>query len=199
MIWSHYSRTLHNDQGPNLHLLLEGFLKPYLQHVYVLWHYVEVVGRDRWYIPLSPAHSESFGFWTTVCSLSSKIWPTSGRVTKCQDKWAFINSYVTNRIRQILTILLQNYTSTLNTKIYMCYNFEISLLYGNFHSCSSCYMRFDLYHTFLGNNKIPFPWGLLSLKKKVFPSEIFTVLNKVLKYKSFSTTRKYYFSHCFAS
>lgn len=78
----------------------------------------------------------------------------------------------------------------MNTKIYMCYNFEISLLYGNFHSGSSCYMRFDLYHTFLGNNKIPFPGALLSLKNTVFPSEIFTVFNRVLKHKSFSTARK---------
>lgn len=46
------------------------------------------------------------------------------------------------------------------------WDFEISLLHGNFYSGSS-HMRFDLYHTFPGSNKIPFPSTLFPLRKEV--------------------------------
>lgn len=43
-----YSKTFHNNQGPNLYLLRECFLKTSLQHASVLWHYVDVVGSSQW-------------------------------------------------------------------------------------------------------------------------------------------------------
>lgn len=163
---------------------------------YLLWQHVAMVGSWQWCWDL--------GSWPVFCFFPSKIWPTSGRVNKCQNEWAFTNSYITNWIVKIGQIALQNYNSAaLNTKYIwaISWDLEIFLLYGNFYSgsSSSC-MRFDLYHTFPGSSKIPFPSTLFPLRKEVSQE----ILKHCSQWSSqtwiiFNCQKHTPFPHCFAS
>lgn len=77
-----------------------------------------------------------------------------------------IHTLIINWIVKIGQIPLQNYSSAILNAEHtwaISWNFEISLLYGNFYSGSSC-TRFDLYR-FPGSSKIPFPWTPFPLRK----------------------------------
>lgn len=154
---------------------------PYLQQVSFLWQYVPVASH-QWYWDL--------GCWPAV-SFHQK-YDQHLAVSKRQDEWVFTNSYITNWSVQIGQIPLQNYSSAaMNTKYVWAirWDFEISLLYGNFYSGSSC-MRFDLYRTLPGSSKIPFPSTVSSQERSLSGNIQNIVLNKVLKYESFSSARK---------
>lgn len=60
------------------------FVRPYPQGVYFIWQHVAVVGHWQGYWDL--------GSWVALCFFPSKIWPTSGGVSKHQDEWVSLLS-----------------------------------------------------------------------------------------------------------
>lgn len=146
---------------------------------------------------LSPPATHAGGRQAVVLSFGILASSVSSRqkydrlaVGKCQGEGVSANP---DRSADVGQIPFQNYSSAaLNTKYTGAIgrDFEIPLLCGNFYPGSSC-RRFDLYRTFPGSRKIPFPSTPFPLRKEVSQENIQNiVLSKVLKYESFSSARK---------